>query len=187
MPTIPTGHRRSIRLKGYDYSLGGAYFLILVTHKRKLLFGHIQNGKMNLNPLGYIVLKAWLDLPNHSPFTALDEFILMPNHLHGIILITKSRKGTASRAPTFGDPVPDSLPTFLRSFKSSATKRINERRGTPGSPVWQRNYFERVIRNEKELTRIREYIFNNPMQWEADRENPKKKVADAKTNVEPWR
>jgi REP element-mobilizing transposase RayT len=186
MPTIPTGNRRSIRLKGYDYSLGAAYFVTLVPHKRKPLFGIIRNGQMNPNRFGTIVHQSWLDIPNHFPKTALDQFVLMPNHIHGIILITENKKGMACHAPTFGDPVPHSLPTIVGSFKSEVTKRMNEIRKTPGEPVWQRNYFERVIRNEKELTRIREYILNNPMQWETDRENPMKKVVNSKTGKDPW-
>ena len=106
----------------------------------------------------------------------LDEFVVMPNHVHGILVIADNRRGTACRAPTtverFGRPVTGSLPTIVRSFKSVSTKRINKVRNTPGIPVWQRNYYEHVIRSEKELDRIRQYIAHNPASWTEDAERP---------------
>lgn len=136
--------------------------------------------------LGSLVQETWLDVPNHFPQTALDEFVLMPNHFHGIILITKHEKGTACCAPTFGKPVPHSLPTIMRSFKSMVSKRIHEKQGTSRGRIWQRNYFERVVRNEKELTRMREYILNNPVQWGLDRENPTTRFKGSVSISEPW-
>jgi REP element-mobilizing transposase RayT len=106
---------------------------------------------------------------------SLDEYIIMPNHIHLILIIDNPGRGTACRAPTverFGSPVHGSVPTIIRSFKSAVTKQINQKRDTPGMPVWQRNYFERVLRNKTELNRIRQYIINNPLQWDIDKENP---------------
>jgi len=99
----------------------------------------------------------------------LDASMIMPNHLHGIVVITDGR-GTARRAPTerFGKPVADSIPTIMRAFKSASTKYINEIRRTPGAPVWQRNYYEHVIRNDEELKAIRQYILNNHANWATD-------------------
>jgi len=166
-------HRRSIRLKGYDYSQPGAYFITLVTQDRACLFGEVVDGEMRLNAWGKIARQCWFDIPVHFPHAALDAFVVMPNHIHGVIIIVGDR-GTACRAPTpeqFGKPVAGSIPTIIRSYKSAVAKRINEHRGTPGAPVWQRNYFEHIIRNSDELHRIREYITNNPLQWALDREN----------------
>ena len=166
-------HRHSIRLKGYDYSQAGAYFVTIVTQNRACLFGAVVDGEMRLNETGQIVRRCWLDIPAHFPHAELDEFVVMPNHVHGIIVIVDGR-GTACRAPTeqFGRPVTGSIPTVIRSFKSAVTKRINEQRGTPGAHVWQRNYYEHIIRNEESLDRIRQYIANNPLRWAFDRENP---------------
>ncbi len=114
------------------------------------------------------------------PGVELDACVVMPNHFHGIIVVSNDRgtaigRGTARRAPTverFGQPVSGSIPTVMRSFKSAVTKRINEMHQTPGKPLWQRNYYEHVIRNENELNRIRQYIIDNPAKWETDHENP---------------
>jgi len=176
-------HRRSIRLRGYDYSRAGVYFVTLGTHNRECLFGQIVDGGMVLNDAGRIVSEEWSNTPILRPDLELDEFVVMPNHFHGIIIITGRDtahradtipKGTAHRAPTerFGKPVPGSVPTIIRSFKSAVTRRVNEMRGTSGLKLWQRNYYEHIIRNETELNHIREYIINNPLKWDLDRENP---------------
>jgi len=167
-------NRRSIRLQGYDYSRIGAYFVTVCTYHRLCLFGEIIDGRMALNDAGRIVEQCLNEISRHFPHVELDEFIVMPNHVHGIVVIA-NRRGTACRAPTteqFGRPVTGSMPTIIRSFKSAATKRIDELRNTPGAAIWQRNYYEHVIRNDDELNRIREYIANNPAQWAIDRENP---------------
>ena len=180
-------HRRSIRLAGYDYVQIGAYFVTIDSFRREYLFGDVVGNKMMLNSAGRIVEMCWYDIPFHFPDVTLDASIVMPNHIHGIVWIvgdgrgaafgggTAFGRGTACRAPTverFGRPVPNSLPTVIRSFKSAATKQINQQRGARGLPVWQRNYYEHIVRNEIELTRIRNYIATNPLHWELDREEP---------------
>ncbi|MBC7263420.1 MAG: transposase [Chloroflexi bacterium] len=179
----PAEHRRrSIRLRGYDYSQAGAYFVTICTQNRECLFGTIADGKMVLNPLGEIAAVCWNAIPVHFRDVELDEYVVMPNHIHGIIVILDRadyRRGTACRAPTmerFGRPLSGSLATIVRSFKSAATKRINEWRCTPGAVVWQRNYYEHIIRNEREWDAIREYIYLNPTQWDQDIENPERKT-----------
>jgi putative transposase len=168
-------HRRSIRLKGYDYTRSGAYFITIVTQNRACLFGAVVEGRMRLNPLGQIVQECWLAIPDHFPHALLDEFVIMPNHLHGIIVLQEMENSVGARhvprrrREEFGKPVPGSIPTIVRSFKSAATKHINEYRGTPGAPVWQRNYYEHIIRNDRSLHRIREYIATNPLRWHLDR------------------
>ncbi|MCK8603108.1 transposase [Desulfoferrobacter suflitae] len=166
--------RRSIRLKGYDYAGAGAYFVTICAQNRECLFGKIVDGKMVLNDAGEIVADEWIKTGDIRDKIILDEWVVMPNHFHGILVID-DRRGTARRAPTveqFGKPVSGSIPTIIRAFKSAVTKRINEMRKTPGVKIWQRNYYEHVIRNDNELNRIREYITNNPAQWETDQENP---------------
>ena len=154
--------------------------MTVCTQNKECLFGSIMNGQMLLNPCGEIVQEEWLRTATLRSNVELDEFVVMPNHFHGIIFIVDGR-GTARRAPTFvdiapvrerfGKPVRGSVPTILRSFKAAVTKRINESRSAPWTSVWQRNYYEHVIRNENELFEIRQYIQNNPMKWDLDPEN----------------
>ena len=164
--------RRSIRLPGYDYSKAGAYYLTICAHERQQLFGKVEDGTMVMNDAGRIVAEEWLKTGQIRIGIELDDWVVMPNHFHGILVFTDcAETGTARRAPTverFGKPSPGSLPTVVRSFKSAVTKRINQMRQAPGMPVWQRNFWERVVRNVPELDRLREYIQNNPAQWETD-------------------
>ena len=166
-------HRRSIRLKGYDYSQAGLYFITICTKNREHLFGQIENGIMILNEFGEIANNEWSKTADIRDNVELLEYIIMPNHMHGIILLNDmdDRRGTARRAPTmqFGKPIPRSLPTIIRAFKSAVTKQINILRNKPGMPVWQRNYYEHIIRNEKSYYRIAEYIIYNPLKWQDDR------------------
>ncbi len=169
-------HRRSIRLPEYDYTQPGAYFVTICTYRRACLFGHIAGGVMRLNAFGEIVREEWFRTAQVRPNVELyePEFVIMPNHIHGIIWITETVGARRRRAPTverFGRPVPGSLPTIVRAFKSAVTRRINILRGTPGAPVWQRNYWEHVIRNERALNAIRRYILANPARWHLDRYN----------------
>ncbi|HLG93855.1 MAG TPA: transposase [candidate division Zixibacteria bacterium] len=173
-------HRRSIRLKGYDYARAGAYFVTICTQGRENLFGEIKDGEAELNAFGKVVKSEWLKTPDIRPNVILDEWIIMPNHVHGIIAIDNGRgtlpraQGTQQRAPTverFGKPVSNSIPTIVRMFKATTTKRINEMRELPYAPVWQRNYYEHVIRDEESLNKIREYIIHYLARWEYDLEN----------------
>ncbi len=143
----------------------------------------LVEGEMLSNDAGRMVEMVWNEIPDHFPGVSIDVFQIMPNHIHGIVVIamegrgTEYGRGTACRAPTalveqFGKPVSGSLPTIVRSFKSAVTRRINEIRNAHGAKLWQRNYYEHIIRDENELNRIREYIVNNPMNWESDCENP---------------
>ncbi|RNC69409.1 MAG: transposase [Desulfuromonadales bacterium] len=176
MPYTPDiHHRHSIRLKDYDYSRPGAYFVTICAWQRECIFGDVANGEMVLNDVGRVVQAEWHRLPGRFPQIELDMFVIMPNHFHGIINIVGAQfialgmcgrdvKGAMNRAPTVGE--------MVRTFKARCTHAINILRNNAGCPVWQRNYYERVIRNEKELSLAREYIVNNPMKWDRDRENP---------------
>ena len=173
-------HRRSIRLQGYDYSQAGAYFVTICTQGKECLFGGMENGAVALNEYGCVVRDEWLKTAEIRAEIQAGEFVMMPNHFHGILIVGARRAvpvpvDTARRAPTmerFGQPIPGSLPTIIRAFKSAVTKRINEIRQLPGVSVWQRNYYEHVIRNEADYGQIAEYIADNPRRWEEDTLHP---------------
>ena len=170
----PRRHRRSIRLTGYDYAQAGAYFITICTQDRECLFGEVVDGEMHMNAAGKIVYEEWLRTEAIRSEVKLDVFQVMPNHIHGIVFITGDRVdhvGAHGRAPL--RRAPKSLGSLVAGFKSTVTKRINQMRCTPGQPVWQRNYYEHVIRNERELDAVRQYIVDNPARWPEDRENPK--------------
>ena len=223
-------HRRSIRLPGYDYTSPGAYFVTICTHRREPLLGEVVDGEVCLSVYGRIAEACWRFLPRHFPHVRLDAFVVMPNHIHGIIWIVDGgdRGGEASvdicrgeaSTPSLGraklspnqrgwveqeagvdasplpmgvdaSPLPmgvdasplrtpprrerprgvepGSLGAVVGNFKSVVTRRVNRLRGTPGAPFWQRNYHERIIRDERALRAIRRYIRENPMRWERDR------------------
>ena len=193
-------NRRSIRLPGYDYSQPGYYFVTICIHDRKqFLFGDVSVGSVGAgskpapllnakpapfvnapsNPMGIpnqcheIIQNTWFDLTNHIPNIVLDEFVIMPNHIHGIIRIIESvanRAGLERRAGL--EPAPTvALPEIIRQLKTFSAKRINKLRNTVGQSVWQRNYYEHIIRDEKSLFFIRKYIRENPVNWVNDSEN----------------
>jgi len=165
-------HRRSIRLRGYDYSQAGAYFVTICTNNRECLFGEVVDGEMRWNDAGRMVNKCWYEIPAHFPHVELDAFVVMPNHVHGIIVVGAPfmaphdsgamNQGAMNRAPTLGG--------MVRSFKAVATRRL--RQAGCSAFAWQRNYYEHIIRNEESLDRIRRYIADNPARWSFDRENP---------------
>jgi putative transposase len=152
-------HRQSIRLNGYDYSRSGAYFITICTHEREYLFGDIVNETIELNTVGDIARSHWQQLSQHHSNIIIDESIVMPNHLHGIIILESSIDPTKS------------ISEIIRGFKTFSAKAINKERSLRGVPVWQRNYYDRIIRNELELERVRQYIINNPRNWDADKNN----------------
>jgi len=167
-------HRRSIRLKGYDYSQSGAYFITICTQNRECLFGEITNGKIVLNDAGRMALKCWHDIPSHFPHVELDEFVVMPNHVHGILCVVDAPVGAKNFLPLQSGQRPrgttKTIGSIIRGFKIGVTKWM--RQNTESHNIWQRNYYEHIIRNENELNRIRVYIVKNPLKWELDRENP---------------
>jgi putative transposase len=204
-------HRRSIRLKGYDYTQEGAYYFTICCHQRQCLLGEIKDGVMHLNLVGATVQAVWDSLPRYFPLIELDAFVIMPNHVHGIIVITNNPgncnpnynstphvnpecrgeafvPGCHNTPPQFlsanASPFPGcnstSLPrgtesgsigAILQNFKSVATRRVNRITRNSGT-LWQRNYHEEIIRNQKAYENIRRYIGENPLSWEEDAENP---------------
>ena len=166
-------HRRSIRLKEYDYSRPGAYFITVCTKNRECLFGNIINDAMVLSACGKIIEKVWYHLTKHYQNIKLDKFVVMPNHMHGIVILMEVDDVGAGLKPAPTDLTKCyPLSEIVRAFKTFSSRHINELRKTQGVPVWQRNYHEHIVRNENELNRIREYIINNPLRWQFDRENP---------------
>ena len=156
-------NRRSIRLKGYDYSRPGAYFVTVCIHDRESLFGEITSRVMHLNDMGLIAQRTCFDLPRHYLHVVLDAMVIMPNHLHGVIVLTEDDEADKPR---------QGLPEIVRGFKSYSARRINALRQTPGLPVWQRNYYEHIVRDQEDWERIRDYIQINPQEWDRDLENP---------------
>ena len=181
--------RRSIRLPGYDYSQPGAYFVTICTRGRECVLGEVRSGEMVHSPMGLVLVEEWTRSASIRREIALDTFVVMPNHLHGIVFILEDASpagvvGAHGRAPLpmpsstdlnargIADRKPRCLGSFIAGYKAAVTKRINELRGTSGAGVWQRNYYEHVIRDEEDLRRIREYIAHNPLSSEIDEENP---------------
>ncbi len=196
-PKDPESGRRSIRLPEYDYTQSGAYFITVVTHDRENLFGEIVDGEMVLSPFGQVVEWIWKRIPDHFANVETDASVVMPNHAHGVLWILDDDNGrgdaflapspslrdvpsdepshsekvrTGNASPLHSGPPPGSIGAIVGNFKSTTTRRINKMRRTPGAAVWQRNYYERIIRNARELNAIRQYILNNPQNWMEDRE-----------------
>ena len=177
-------HRQSIRIKDYDYTQAGAYFVTMVTDHRNGLFGSIQNGAVMLSDFGQIADDCWRAIPEHFPAVELGAYVIMPNHVHGVIVIRDDesatvravRRGSIYRAPTdnieqFGKPTKGSLSTIIRTYKAAVTRRIGREHNPTG--IWQRNYYEHIIRDDKDLQRITDYIHANPLRWNEDDDNPR--------------
>lgn len=180
-------YEKQYRYKGYNYAENGFYFVTICTKNREIFFGNIiktlDNVFVELSKIGKMVKKYWLEIPKHFPFVELDEFIIMPNHIHGIILINKNvgtqnvgtRRNAKFCVPTdvflreyrneFG-PQSKNLSSIIRGFKIGATKYAKNNNIIFG---WQPRFHDRIIRNDEELNRIRQYIIDNPLKWEIDR------------------
>ena len=178
-------HRRSIRLKGYDYSQAGAYFVTICANDRECLFGEIvemigEHREMVLNEFGRIVKDEWVRSAEIRSEIELGEFVVMPNHFHGIVHITTQPVGAYGHTPVSHTPVSHTpvrspsktIGAMVRGFKSVVTKRINEIRNSPCVPVWQRNYHEHIIRDDADYNRIAEYVIANPHRWIEDKLHP---------------
>jgi REP element-mobilizing transposase RayT len=181
---IYSKNRKSNRLTGHDCSQPGKYFVTMCTKDQEPLFGAIENGKMRVNGAGRIAVKCWEEMPKHFRVIQLDEFVVMPDHLHGIVVIVS--RNWRTNASMLGGAIQESprpeqdncamrrrmlLPMMIGRFKQNSAKQINIVRGTPGIPVWQRGYFDHIIRDNESLARIRDHIIKNPRCWEMHREN----------------
>ena len=189
-------HRRSIRLKGYDYSQAGLYFITICCQNRECRFGKIMNGKMILNDAGKIAGKCWFQIPTHFPNVILHEYIVMPNHVHGIIELIQNNGmiggvenvgvenvGVENFQPLQSDQpkqnkfqkiIPHSIGSIVRGYKIGVTKwfrSVETEDFVPLQPqrIWQRNYYEHIIRNEQSYQTISNYIIDNPAKWNEDK------------------
>ncbi|MEL6524701.1 MAG: hypothetical protein AAFQ07_03230 [Chloroflexota bacterium] len=174
--------RKSPRLQGYDYSQSGAYFVTICTHRKDYLFGDVVNDEMQKFRLGDIAEQRWYDLPNHFEQVVLDGFVVMPNHVHGIIFImdasadsvntdTIDRVPTEAREHVGTASMPSARPklgTIIGTYKAAVTRYANRILDDPPSKIWQSRYHDHIIRNEADLKRIREYVLYNPQKWESD-------------------
>lgn len=166
-------NRRSIRLAEYDYTQPGAYFITTCSWQRQCLFGDINHDQIQLSRYGEVVKFNWFNLTRVYPHVNLDAFVIMPNHLHGIIILTE-QVITGGAAELNTSRKCHGLPEIVRGLKTFSARRINQLRNQRGVPVWQRGYYEKVIGNEQSLQNIREYIVNNPLGWEKDEMHPSK-------------
>ncbi len=180
--------RKSIRLQGYDYASAGAYFITICTHQRQCLFGEVIKGVMELSNYGTIAATEWARSTDIRQEIELGEWIVMPNHFHGIVFIREiDKEERAQSLAPLQQPLqgygyqletgmairkPKSLSSLVAGFKIAVTTKINSDRHTPRNPVWQRNYYEHIIRDEISLEKIRQYILNNPVSWEQDQLHP---------------
>jgi putative transposase len=178
-------HRRSIRLEGYDYASEGGYFITVVTYKRMCLFGSVKDGEIVLNDFGRIVWKEWFNTLKIRPNIELfeDEFVVMPNHIHGIIWSNEVFCKGSIKSTIENDPIAvgayshtplrspsGTIGAIIRGFKGAVTTKINISRGEKGVPVWQRNYYDHIINSEKDYENIANYIDFNPLAWQTDKE-----------------
>ena len=176
-------HRKSLRLNYYDYSQSGAYFVTICTFHHRQLFGEVQNGEMQLNGVGRLAAAQWLQLEFRFTCLELGEWVVMPNHIHGILVL----RGTGEASQQKGSPLPTrsvndasplrptgttpgSIGAIIQNFKSVTSRKLSERSSISKESIWQRNYYEHIIRNEREMQAITDYILTNPQNWEKDSE-----------------
>ena len=186
--------RRSSRLPGFDYAAAGAYFVTIVTQNRLCLFGEIIDYEMHLNDAGQAIARWWFELERKFTTIETDAFVVMPNHFHGIVTMSDPTVGAdlcvglpneVPMHPTHpGAHTGAPLPTIIQWFKTMTTNeyiRGVKRFGWPAfqGHLWQRNYYEHIIRDEDSLNRIRQYIVDNPARWDSDGENPTAVAAEA--------
>ncbi len=168
-------HRRSVRKTGCDYSQPGLYFVTICTHNKRCHFGHIFGDQVRLTPLGQIVTRCWQNIPSHFPHSTLDSYVVMPNHIHGIIRLTPPDPYPTDPSIPLGYEQPKrgtakTVGSIVRGMKFGVMKWVRENTGI--QRLWQASFYERIIRDEKELIETRRYISNNPIQWAIDKENP---------------
>jgi putative transposase len=178
MPSTPQGYRRrnSLRHATFDYTQPAAYFVTFCCHKGQSLFGRVEDQTMILNPLGGIADRAWHEFAGRHSETEVDRFVVMPNHVHVLLWIRSSPDSATQNAPKqerkFGDAIAGSLSTLIGGYKSTVTQKAKLAGLLPGAALWQRNFYDHIVRNEPDLLRIREYIRNNPARWDEDKLHP---------------
>ena len=176
-------HRQSLRLKDFNYSQAGAYFVTICTKNRQCIFGEIQKGEMQLNVSGRVASAQWQQLPNRFTDLDLGEWVVMPNHIHGILVITGRGEASLANSSATADSiikdasplrpdgtVPGSLGAIIQNYKSITSRKLTAQDERKKESVWQRNYYEHIIRNKRELITISDYILANTQNWEKDTE-----------------
>ena len=158
--------RKAPRIADYDYAAPGTYFVTVCAATGQCLFGEVADGAVRLNDLGRAVARCWEETPRHFSTVELDLYVVMPNHVHGLLALTDSADVLTSNR------VRPTVHTIIGAFKSAATRQVNMLRHAPGTPLWQRAYYEHIVRTDQGMERIREYIANNPAKWELDEDNP---------------
>jgi putative transposase len=206
--------RKSIRLKEYDYSQPGVYFITNCIYNHECLLGEIIDNQIKLNKIGIIIDYQWRIIPKYFRHVELDYYTIMPNHMHGIIIIKEIKPGKVGAKHFHNENIKPqsslsktkninngnghdenasplhvhirvkgttsgSLSAIMQNYSSVTTRKINRIRKTPGARIWQRNFYERIIRDEIELNRIRKYIAENPLKWDDDEYNAKKGEGEA--------
>jgi REP element-mobilizing transposase RayT len=174
MTAPPIKHRRSARLTGFDYTNPGAYFVTICTFARACFLNDVH--------LRRIVEHSWRTVVVPNASLEAGDLVVMPNHVHGIVWVSGTAHSPTTSRTSGGGPPRGSLGAIVGSFKAVATRRINRERRTPQAPVWQRGYYDRVVRSERELDRIRLYIIDNPTKWSHDVHNPQNLPRDLGTN-----
>ncbi|MCU1342754.1 MAG: hypothetical protein JWN92_2177 [Candidatus Acidoferrum typicum] len=173
--------RRSIRLPGFAYSRQGNYFITICADRRRCLFGRIDENGTVLTKIGEIIKECWIEIPQHFPDVGIESYGVMPNHLHGILVVNPTSLDVSPQprltltAESFGKPVSGSIPTIIRSFKAAVTERVQQSGPLISGAGWHRGYFERVLRHSREFVNAKDYIIKNPLRWAFDEENPERK------------
>jgi len=170
-------------MRTYDYATAGVYFVTVCTRGKKCVLGRVADDRVILSRIGVIVDECWRAIPEHFAGAELDAFVVMPNHLHGLIILPQASRArhavplrdNSTMAPerSFGKPQAHELPTIIRSFKAACTRRVKQLRGEPGDSIWQRGYHEHVVRCSGDMEHLQRYIAENPLSWALDRENPR--------------
>ncbi len=182
MPEEKSLHRRSIRIRGADYTEPGGYFITICAAERQSVFGRVRDGRVILTKLGAIARRCWFNIPDHFPNASMKEFVVMPNHVHGIIAVGVGARyivpsDREDRTPEqFQKPVRGSIPTIVRTFKAEVTREARRALGLKGMDIWQRNYFKRVLRNGQEYADASRYIVENPRRWETGGKDLRRKI-----------
>jgi putative transposase len=170
--------RKHLRLSGWDYSSNGVYFITICCDRKQPYFGRIDNNKVELSEIGSIASQFWSEIPDHFPHVKIDEFVIMPNHLHGLLFLNHSWVGSRGcesiltgknqikESNQFSKPLKNSISVIINQYKSSVKRWCNQ--NTLEYFKWQTRFYDQVLRNDQSVDTIREYIFNNPKNWRED-------------------
>jgi putative transposase len=178
MPSTPQGYQRrnSLRQPNFDYTHAGAYFVTICAHRGRSVFGHVVDQEMMLNRLGQIAATRWDEFATRHPEVEVDLFVVMPNHVHVLLWLRRDAASVgqpgAGKERKFGDAIAGSLSTLIGVYKGAVTQKAKQEKLIPGPPLWQRNFYDRIVCHEQELQHIRHYIENNPARWIEDQFHP---------------